>query len=107
MLSARRANRRRRATVFRAVLRSAHLLRHRHRKSKDMRLGTSIVQFLLQISVALFFLVQNFIDLLLQLLAIIANRTRRSKSLSLRVAARRRLDCRLLSSLRLIPITTS
>ena len=69
------------------------------------RLG-GIVQFVLQIFVALLFLVQNLVDLLLQLLAIVANHTGRPKSLGLRVTARRLLDCRLLRSLRLLPITT-
>ena len=40
-------------------------------------LPVNIVEFFLQISVALFFLLQNFIDLLLQLFAIIANHARR------------------------------
>jgi len=60
--------------------------------NNDMWLGSGIVQFVLQVSVALFFLLQNLIDLFLQLLAIIANRTSRSKSLGLRVTARRLLD---------------
>jgi hypothetical protein len=72
-----------------------------------LSLRTGIVELFLQISFAIFFLLQNFIDLLLQLLAIIANRTSRSKSPGLRVTSRRLVDCRLLRILRLIPITTS
>ena len=72
-----------------------------------MPLGTVIVQLLLQSSVPLFFLLQNFIDLLLQLLAIIANGTSRSKSFGLRATGRRLIDYRLLRSFRSIPITTS
>ena len=89
------------------VLRGQYYVVFNHRESNDMRLGSGIVQFVLHLSVALFFLLQNLVDLLLQLLAIIANRTSRLKSLGLRVTNGRLLDCRLLRRLRLLPITTN
>src|SRR5438552_14868372 len=45
--------------------------------NRSFSLPVNIVEFFLQISISLFFLLQNFIALLLQLLAIIANRARR------------------------------
>jgi hypothetical protein len=85
----------------------ALLFGNKHAKYSCLSLRTGIVEFFLQISFALFFLLQNFIDSLLQLLAIIANCTSRSKNLGLTATVRRLVDCRLLRSLRLLPITTN